>query len=315
VLAALGGGAADADGEVVRFDANDDALDGLLERIAAAVTPAERAAIRALVAPAASEPGVAAYLHAVSLDGLLAQRRSGWLVDALETDSVRSFFQPIYDAQNGSLFAHEALLRVERDGRYYGPGDAFRVASDADLAQFLDRVARETAIASAAATGLQGNLFINFLPSAIYDPNTCLATTVAALERSGIAHERVVFEVVESDRVHDPAHLRAIVDYYRASGFRIALDDLGAGYSSFNLVHHLHPDFVKLDMSLIRDVHRDEYKAVLAGKLVDAAHDLGIGVVAEGIERAEELAWVRARGVEYAQGYFLGKPAEAPVSV
>ncbi len=297
-----------SEGEVLTIPIADDALEALLGEIERGLTSAELEAARALILDGDGAPSVSDYLRASELSRVISQVRSRWLLDTLSDEAPVSFFQPIFDARTGAVFAREALLRVRRDGLYVGPGEAFRAASDQDLTQYLDRVARETAIASAARAGFPENIFVNFLPSAIYDPRTCLATTVQALREHGIAHERVVFEVVESDRIHDPHHLSTIIDSYRAQGFRVALDDLGAGYSSFTLLHHLRPDFVKLDMALVQNVDRDAFKSVLAGKLIDAARDLGIAIVAEGIEREEELAWVRERGVDYVQGFLLGRP-------
>lgn len=123
----------------------------------------------------------------------------------------------------------------------------------------------------------------------------------------------MVFEIVETERAHDPSHLRHILDYYREAGFRIALDDVGAGYSSLNLIHLLRPDILKLDMELIRDVDRDPYKARIAANLLHVATSLGIDALAEGIETEGELQWVREHGAKYAQGHLIARPAPQPV--
>jgi EAL domain-containing protein (putative c-di-GMP-specific phosphodiesterase class I) len=293
---------------VISFELDASETEPVLEQIGAGVTAAERDAIRALIVDAAGTPSIGDYLHADSLTRITSRVKSNWLIESIARGETRSFFQPIFDARTGAIFAHEALLRVPKDGAYVGPGEAFSSSMDQDLSQYLDRVARETAIECAARAGIASKIFINFLPSAIYDPRTCLRTTVDALDKHGIAHDRIVFEVVESDRVHNPEHLRTIIDYYRAGGFQVALDDLGSGYSSFTLINQLHPDFVKLDMSLVQNVDRDPYKAVLAVRLVQAVKELGIKVIAEGIEREEELAWAKEQAIDYVQGYLLGRP-------
>lgn len=297
------------DGDVISTVDSAGALESAIDLVRGVASSAEQDAIRAVVIDADRDPTPADYLRADSLTRLAARYKNQWLIEAIQHGDPTSFFQPIFEAKSDRVYAYEALLRVPHDGGYVGPGEAFRVAGDQDLSQYLDRVARETAIASASRAGIRENIFINFLPSAIYDPRTCLASTVAALESYGIESNRIVFEVVESDRIHDPAHLRTIVDYYREKGFRVALDDLGSGYSSFTLVNELHPDFVKLDMALVQDVDRDPYKSVLAARLIDAVRELGIRVIAEGIEREEELAWAREHGVDFVQGYLLGRPA------
>jgi EAL domain-containing protein (putative c-di-GMP-specific phosphodiesterase class I) len=96
--------------------------------------------------------------------------------------------------------------------------------------------------------------------------------------------------------------------FYRDAGFRVALDDVGAGYSSLNLLHQLRPDFVKLDMDLIRGVDGDPYKALIAGKIIEIATALGIETIAEGIETPGELEWAQTNGATYAQGFGIARP-------
>jgi EAL domain-containing protein (putative c-di-GMP-specific phosphodiesterase class I) len=98
----------------------------------------------------------------------------------------------------------------------------------------------------------------------------------------------------------------------QADGFRFALDDMGAGYSGLNLVHQLRPDFIKLDMALVRGVHRDRYKAVITEMVLELARRLGIRTIAEGVEEPGELEWLRAHGVDFVQGYLIAKPASPP---
>ncbi len=92
----------------------------------------------------------------------------------------------------------------------------------------------------------------------------------------------------------------------------MALDDLGAGYSSLNLLASLRPDFVKLDVGLVRDVDRDPYRTAIAAKLLDLAKDLGVIVVAEGVETEEQWRWLVAHGADLAQGFFFARPASPP---
>jgi diguanylate cyclase (GGDEF)-like protein len=195
------------------------------------------------------------------------------------------------------------------------PGAILELAAEAGLLPQVDRVARLTTIAQARHHQLTGQIFINFAPTALYDPVSCLRSTVEAIDQAGISHERIVFEVVESDNPQDLDHLKTVLKFYREAGFLIALDDLGSGYSGLNLLHQLRPDFVKLDMGLIRDVHQDLYKASITEKLLEIAHKLNIQTVAEGIECVDELNWLRDRGATFAQGYLIAKPSAVPVTV
>jgi EAL domain-containing protein (putative c-di-GMP-specific phosphodiesterase class I) len=294
---------------LVRLTGDRERLGSAIEHVVGILSSAERAAVRVFQEPHAREATMHDYFSIETIETFHRRLEGDWLLRALQGGSITSHFQPIVHAQDPQrIFAREALLRIHDGPRVRTGGEAFALARDSEFAQFLDRVARETAITCAADAGFSEAIFINFMPSAIYDPVSCLRTTVAALDNRGIAHDRIVFEVVESDRVEDPAHLRSILNYYRERGFRVALDDVGAGFASLSLLSELRPDFIKLDMSLVQGVDRDAYKAVIARQLIDTARLLGVPVIAEGIETTAELAWVQESGAEYAQGFALGRP-------
>jgi EAL domain-containing protein (putative c-di-GMP-specific phosphodiesterase class I) len=158
-------------------------------------------------------------------------------------------------------------------------------------------------------------VFINFSPAAIQDPEAHLAATVQAIEEAKLPRDRVVFEVVEADRFGDAPLLDEVLGGYRRAGFRVALDDLGAGWSTLNLVHRLRPDFIKLDKELIRGVHQDPVKGLIASHLLEIGREMGIGTIVEGIEVSEELAWVREHDADFVQGYLVGRPQPVAASV
>ena len=261
-------------------------------------------------------PCLADVPRTLPLRQFLGLAQGDWLLAMLREERLTSHFQAIVPAgDTGVVFAQEALLRgVSEDGALIPPGRIFGAGRDAGLLFQLDLAARRSAIREAGRHGIGSHLFINFNPTSIYDPTFCLRSTVQAVHDTGLLPERIVFEIIESDQFHDIAHLRRIVDFYRSAGFRIALDDMGAGYSSLNLIHQLRPDFIKLDMELTRGVHEDPYKAMIAAKLLEIAQELEIATVAEGIECLEELEWVRAHGATYVQGYLIAKPAAVPVT-
>lgn len=284
--------------------------------ISATLTENERADTHVLCMEGDTAPNLSDVPRTMPLRRFLGLSQGDWLLAMLEAERVTTHFQPIVRADNTAIvFAQEALLRgVAEDGSLVPPGRVFEAAREAGLLFQLDLTARRSAIRAAGRTGIHSHIFINFNPTSIYDPAFCLRSTVQAVHETGIDPQRIVFEIVESDRNHDIAHLRRITDFYRAAGFRIALDDMGSGYSSLNLLHQLRPDFVKLDMELIRDVHQDQYKAMIARKLLEIAQELEIQTVAEGVECAEELAWVRQNGATYVQGYLIARPSAVPVT-
>lgn len=248
------------------------------------------------------------------LDAFVAKARSGWLAEILQQDSFYVDFQPIVSATSPTkVFAYECLLRGrDSEGETVPPGLIFDTARGAGLLFQVDRAARLTAIRDASTHGITTPIFINFNPTSIYDPAFCLRTTIAAIEEAGISPDRIVFEVVESDAVRDTNHLLNIVRSYRQRGFRIALDDLGAGYGSLNLLTSLRPDFVKFDRELIHGVNLDPYKQKVFVKLLEMARDLDVHTLAEGIETEGEYRWLAEQGVEYLQGYFFARPASPP---
>ncbi len=281
-----------------------------IAQLAAAITSVESERLQALVVP--NDETLTLDLAFESTPFAVLQRRIefDWLGAAIERRAFTTHFQPIFEAAEPTrIFAREALLRLADSN--LSIGRIFSVAQEIRLAPALDRVARESAIETFASAKFSGKLFMNFIPSSIYDPVTCLATTFAALERNGIPFDRVVMEVVESERVDDVPHLLRVLDFYRERGVAIALDDLGSGFSSLNMLGMLRPDYVKLDIALIAGIHLDPFKATLARRLIELAKELQLAVIAEGIERPEELAWAAAQGVDYVQGFLLARPAAA----
>lgn len=248
------------------------------------------------------------------LEQLMHRVNGQWLMALLEEERLETWFQPIVHAANPSdVFGYECLVRGRSaEGSIVSPGDMFGIASKADLLFQLDRACRLSAVRSAHAHAVSRKIFINFVPTTIYRPEACLQTTFEALRTHDIAPEQVVFEVTESEQVRDVEHLCTILDYYRSHGFSTALDDLGAGYSSLNLLSRLKPEFMKLDMALIRDVDTDPYKAAITSNCIAMGRQLGIASIAEGIETAGELRWLQEAGVDFLQGYHIARPAPVP---
>lgn len=291
---------------------------GLLERLAdrlpADLTEAEARGTRALVVRTGGAVTVADLLNTQPLATLLAGVRHRWLVEMLREDRLVTHFHPIVRADDpADVFGHECLVRgVGLSGQLVPPGELFAAAREADLVAPLDRQARRTAIRSAARLGVGPHLFLNFNPSTIAAPESSLRTAVRAAADANVAPDRVVFEVVESEEVRDVGRLVQLLNGYRSAGFRVALDDVGAGYNSLTLLTRLRPDFVKLDMELTRGVDRDRYKARVVGKLLEMARDIGARTVVEGVETDGEWAWARAHGADFVQGYLFARPATPP---
>ncbi|QAS54698.1 hypothetical protein HLI_17625 [Halobacillus litoralis] len=155
-------------------------------------------------------------------------------------------------------------------------------------------------------------IFINFLPSTIYVPEFCLQHTFQIVEEFNIDPSDLVFEVVETEKIKDVDHMKSILDTYKSSGMKVALDDVGAGYSTLEMLNLLQPDFLKIDRSYIQNCHTSPEKQAFLYKVMDRAKHIGIKVLAEGIETRDEWNWLHALGVNYGQGYFIGCPEAVP---
>lgn len=224
-------------------------------------------------------------------------------------------FQPIIDLRDRTVWGYEALVRGLR-----GESAAEVLSGNGGHNRYtFDQSCRVKAIELAG--GLFPNdrtrLSINILPAAVYEPASCIRATLDAARRVGFDRRRIVFEFTEDERVHDVAHLRRIVDVYRRQGFATALNDFGAGYAGLSLLAEFQPDYLKIDMGLIRGISDAPVRQAIVESVVALAHRLGVAVIAEGVETVAELRTLRGFGIALVQGYLFARPAVAalpPVS-
>lgn len=213
-------------------------------------------------------------------------------------------FQPIVDVAAGQVFGYEALVRGT-DGA--GAASVLsRITPDNRFA--FDQLCRRRAVEHAARLGLTGFVSINFMPNAVYQPSVCLGTTLAAARRANFPIERIMFEVTEGERIEDRPHLVGILNEYKRQGFTTAIDDFGAGNAGLNLLAEFQPDVIKLDMDLVRGIDADRVRRAIVASMTRLARELGIRVIAEGIETEAEFASLKAIGVSLMQGYFFARP-------
>ncbi len=299
----------------------DGSLAPLLSPLMSRMSSVEQHDTRASFQPDGVLPLAPDTLDIRSLPSFAARVRADWLLHILREQHLYSVFQPILmcgDFPEGSsnltpqLYGYECLMRADVDGKTVPPGPIIDMARDANLLFQLDLAARRAALTGAAHYDLPGKVFINFSPNSIYNPYSCLESTVRMADELKLPRERIVFEIVESERLPELNHLKRIVDYYHENGFGVALDDFGAGFSSFAVLMALRPDYVKMDRSLIDHVDENDAQALVASKMLETIQGLGLQVVAEGVERREEWDWLRARSVDYAQGFFFARPSAPP---
>jgi len=213
-------------------------------------------------------------------------------------------YQPIITCDfESTAFGYEALLRNEHKS-LREPTAFLAAAETLDRMEQLNERIWNTAAKALRSAPESLTLFVNVRPEDLFSP--LLGDAGGPF---GDFTTRVVLEVTERASLDSVAGLRDRVATLRRAGFRMALDDLGAGYAGLSSFVALEPDFVKLDMSLVRRVHKSEVKRTLIRKLVETCHTLGILVVAEGVETSLEREALTTLRCDFLQGYALGRPA------
>lgn len=217
-------------------------------------------------------------------------------------------FQPIVDVEVCCVYAYEALVRG-----VHGESAGMVLSQVTNENRYaFDQNCRVKAITLAKRLGLDGTgakLSINFMPGAVYSPAACIQLTLKTAREVGFPPNRLIFEITEAEEVADRHHLLRIVEEYRRHGFKMALDDFGAGYSGLNLFAELTPDIIKLDMDLTRNVHLRPTALAVVRSLVELCSSLNVALVAEGIETVAEFETLKGCGIRLMQGYLFAKPA------
>lgn len=234
--------------------------------------------------------------------------------DILKEQRLLVYFQPVLESKNLSIIGYEALIRgISKDGSLVSPKFLFDTAEKTNTLFYLDRFCRETVLRTAAEKDMRScKIFVNFIPTSIYDPNVCLQSTIRFAKEVDFEPSNIVFEVVESYKVTDIDLLSNILNFYRANGFLVALDDVGSGYSNLNMLVHLRPDIVKIDREIIRNIQNDELKRSIFKAVVSLCKEANIFVLAEGVETVDEYNYVKEH-VDFVQGFLFAKPAPEPL--
>ncbi|HEY6895881.1 MAG TPA: EAL domain-containing protein [Rhodocyclaceae bacterium] len=228
--------------------------------------------------------------------------------------SLHSAFQPIFDLKRRSTIGHEALLRAHGpSGATLSPEVVFATADDPAQLVGLDRLCRTLHALNflRQESGDGGRLFLNVHPRhllAVHEEHG--KAFEAILKHCGIGPGRIVLEVLESG-IEDTGLLRRAVRNYRSRGYRIAVDDFGRDHSNFERLLILEPDIVKFDRSLLLRATEDRRVRRVLRRLADIVHDLGAIAVLEGLEQPVHLQIANDAGIDWAQGYLLGRPQRA----
>ncbi|MFI8481346.1 bifunctional diguanylate cyclase/phosphodiesterase [Pseudomonas sp. NPDC078700] len=225
---------------------------------------------------------------------------------------LHSLFQPIVSLSERRIIGYEALTRGPSNSVLHSPVNLFSVARHAGRLSELEMACRKSACQGFSQQKLEGKLFLNVSPDSLLEANHRPGRTLQLLQAFGISPNNVVIELTEQTPTEDFGLLHTALHHYRAMGFSIALDDLGAGYSSLRLWSELRPDYVKIDRHFIDGIHLDSVKREFVGSILKMAQASRATVIAEGIELEEELAVLSEMGIDLLQGYLLCRPQEQP---
>ncbi|MHB1095748.1 MAG: bifunctional diguanylate cyclase/phosphodiesterase [Gemmatimonadaceae bacterium] len=237
----------------------------------------------------------------------LVRQRARKLRSILTDKRIRTLYQPIVDLRSGRPIGFEALSRGPA-GEFETPDVLFRIAYESDLVLKLDAVCREQAVRAMHRLQKHELLFINMEPSSIFDPT--LMDSIPA-NRVG----QVVFEITEHAAISDFQTFRQAAQLVKQRGFKLAMDDVGSAYSGLRIISTMEPHFIKLDMELTREAHRNRVKMELLRAITGFSKDAGLPMIVEGIETEDELGTVTELGVHLVQGYLVGRPSATPKRV
>lgn len=235
-----------------------------------------------------------------------AADRRGALLQLLEPGGLSIVVQPIVDLVDEGVPGVEALSRFRRaDGGDPRPDRVFAEAAASGAGRRFELAALAAALEVLPRLPPATYLAVNLSASTLADPRTAAALAAAPLDR-------LVLELTEHDAVEDYDAIAGVLGELRPCGLRLAVDDVGAGFAGLRHILRLSPDVLKLDISLVRGVEVDPARRALVAAFVGFAQQLGVSLVAEGVETAAQRDALLELGVRLAQGFLLGRPAPHP---
>lgn len=214
-------------------------------------------------------------------------------------------FQPIVDTRLREIISYEALVR----GPNGQPASDVLSMVDRQHVQSFDQDCRRKAIQLASSLRIRKHLNLNLFPHALYQTEMNIRTTLQAAYNFSFPFENIVFEITESEKISDNKTLVNLIRMYHEFGFQTAIDDFGSGYAGLQLLVEYRPNSIKLDRSLIADVHDDPVRQIVIEGVLLICNHLNIQIMAEGVEKEEEYAWLCKAGIHIFQGYYFAYPA------
>ena len=234
------------------------------------------------------------------------------LQEILQQRKLTALFQPIIDLKSGIFLGFEGLIRGPSDSPLHSPINLFSAATQENLFLEVEMLCRQIVLESFMQSNLPGRLFLNVSPETLVHPSFKNGQTLVCMAKVGLSPERVVIEITENQPTYDFSAMCNALLHYRAMGFQIAIDDLGAGFSSLRLWSELRPEFIKIDMHFVQGVDTDPVKLQFLKSIQEIAESCGTHVIAEGIETDAELKVIHNLGIAFGQGYHIARPSPTP---
>lgn len=241
-----------------------------------------------------------------------ARHKYPWLLSELEPH-VQMHYQPIVDfGQGGKVFGFEALCRLKTpEGKWLNGMEAFALAAEVKRTHELDLACQHLAlIGKSQSISADKPIFINVLPQTIMSPGW-LDFILKILLQHNIDKRDVVIEIVESEKTN-PEVLARYCDEIRMHGLRIALDDMGSGFNGLRILAEVRADFIKIDRAIVHEAQGSRVRTVLLEAIISMAQRLGCTIIAEGLERVEDITYCQDLGLHYAQGHYFAHPQSSP---
>jgi len=224
-------------------------------------------------------------------------------------EEITTVYQPIVNIQDQTTMGYEALTRGPKNTEYENPYLLFKAANDVNLVLELDRICRKHAFLNAKSIPEGTKIFINCLPSSLDDPEFKGMNLETLLKEIKILPSSVVLEITEREAVNNYSNFKETLSYYTDLGIAVAIDDTGTGYSNFESLIELKPDYVKIDISLVRNVNKNLIKQEVITALVNICKSIDSIIIAEGVETDEEFNTIKKLNVTHAQGYLFARPS------
>lgn len=231
------------------------------------------------------------------------------LKEIIEKNDLKTVFQPIISLQNGRIIGYEALTRGPIDSKYRNPEILFEDAKQSNLLWDLEILCRANAIEAFSGFNSDKFLFLNVDPEIIRDKHFIKGLTKELLSEYNINPMNLIFEITEKTSINDYENFNEVINYYKSQGYKIAIDDVGTGYSGLTTIANTRPYYIKIDKSLIKGISFDNFKKSIVKALVEFVNTANAKIIAEGIEDEVDLYTLIEIGVHYGQGYYIARPS------